>query len=134
MNKSKINLIFAFIYTVLPGVAWAQNLSSYTFGGLIIELIIVLNSLVPILIAFALIFFFWGLSKFILNADNQINIQKGKDYMLWGVLALFILFSFSAIINFMSGELDLGGDSGLIPFLRTDANYTSTDGRLVLPE
>lgn len=120
----KINLIFTFTYIFAPLLVVAQNepLGTHTFGSLIMEFILVLNLLVPILIGLAMIFFFWGLSKFILNADNQANIQKGKDYMLWGVLALFVLFSFDAIINLIASELGLGTPGGVIPTLNTTAN------------
>ena len=65
----------------------------------------VISVLIPILVAFAFIFFFWGLSKFILSSGNKDGVEKGRDYMLWGILALFILFSFRTIIGLVSNDL-----------------------------
>ena len=79
----------------------------------------IINLLIPILWALAFIVFFWGLSKFILNSGNKGELEKGKDYMIWGVLALFILLTFRVIITFVSGDLDLGGNANVIPTLPT---------------
>lgn len=80
---------------------------------------IMLRTINPILFSIAFIVFFWGLSKFILNSDNEEEIRKGKNYMVWGILVLFILISFRAIISFMTNELGLGSAS-VIPTIRTN--------------
>ena len=81
------------------------SLASSNFQGVVYYVLNLINLLIPILFAFALLFFFWGLSKFILSAGNQAENEKGKNYMLWGVLVLFILFSFRGIIGLVSNEL-----------------------------
>jgi len=77
------------------------------------ELVEILN---PILFVLAFAVFFWGLSKFILSSGNPTEVTKGKSYMFWGILALFILISLLAIIRLISGELGLGG-AGVYPLL-----------------
>lgn len=106
---------------LMPILAMAQTtpLRSQTFASIIYEIILFLDMVNPILIALAFILFFWGLSKFILSADNQAGIEKGRNYMLWGVLALFILLSFGSIASFISDELDLGGNYLNLPLLKT---------------
>ncbi|MBI4155776.1 MAG: hypothetical protein HY507_00910 [Candidatus Zambryskibacteria bacterium] len=79
-----------------------------TFGGVIAYILGIIDVLNPILFALAFLFFFWGLSKFILSSGNQADIQKGKNYMLWGILVLFILLTFRSIISIVSTELELG--------------------------
>ena len=75
---------------------------------MVIEYAISLISvLIPILVAFAFIFFFWGLSKFILNSGNKEGIGQGRDYMLWGILALFVLLSFRSIISWVAANFEL---------------------------
>lgn len=101
---------------LLPSLALAQSfdLAGSTIGGVlkyITQLISVLN---PILFSGAFIVFFWGLSKFILNSDSKDEIEKGKNYMIWGILVLFILVSFKAIINFIASDLDLGNANSII--------------------
>lgn len=68
----------------------------------------------PILFSLSFVVFFWGLSKFVLNSDSKEEIEKGKNYMVWAVLALFVLVSFRVIISFISSDLGLG-DSNITP-------------------
>ena len=52
--------------------------------------LILVNTLVPIAFTAALLFFFWGLAKFILNPDER---ESGRNLMIWGVIALFVIAS-----------------------------------------
>jgi len=103
---------------ILPMVVYGLefNLSASTFAGIITYVLSILNLLIPILVALALIFFFWGLSRFVISAGNESELKKGKNYMMWGILALFILFSYSAIISIFAKDLEIG-DTSSYPFL-----------------
>ena len=48
-------------------------------------------------IALAVVLFFWGIVKFI----AQDKKEEGKTMMVWGVIALFVMFSVWGIISFM---------------------------------
>jgi hypothetical protein len=77
-----------------------QNLGDY------VTLFLQLYGLaVPILTGLAFLLFFWGVAKFILSAGNQKELAVGRQYMIWGVIALFILITIWGIIQFMSNEL-----------------------------
>lgn len=90
------------------------DLANSDLGGVIRYLIEILALLNPILFSLAFVVFFWGLSKFILNSGNKDEIEKGKNYMMWGIIALFILVSFRVIISFVSDDLGLG-NATIIP-------------------
>ena len=81
------------------------NNSATTFYTLIQYILQLISIIGPILFSLAFIVFFWGLSKFILNSGNPAEIKKGKEYMMWGILALFIMISFKAIIALVSGDV-----------------------------
>lgn len=72
------------------------------------EVVSVLDIVLNILITVAFIAFFWGLAKFILSSGNEKAITEGKEFMMYGILALFILWTFKAIILFFSGQFDFG--------------------------
>ena len=113
-NKLQYSVyVLTFFYSVLPVIANAFSLVNRNFRGIVVEILGVVSILVPILFAVAFIVFFWGLSKFILSSDNKDDVEKGKNYMLWGILALFILVSFRAIIGLMSNELEFGSSAGV---------------------
>ncbi len=75
------------------------------FVGLIVGYI---SLLMPVVSGLALLAFFWGLAKFILNPGNEAAVKEGRNLMVWGTIALFIMVSIFGILRFMSGELGLG--------------------------
>lgn len=111
LNKAQYLALASAVIFSVPNVAFGVgfSLSRSNFGGVIGEVLGVIGILNPILIGLSVLAFFWGLAKFILNSGNKDGIATGRDYMLWGVLALFILFSVRTIIGLVSTDLDIGG-------------------------
>ena len=71
-----------------------------------------------IVAALALIAFFWGIAKYISSAGDPKKAQEGKSIMIYGVIALFVLFSVFGLITFLRLEFMVGGDASL-PIPRT---------------
>jgi hypothetical protein len=105
-----------------PSVSLAFSLAGSTFKTTVTYLVEILNILVPILIGCAFIVFFWGLSKFILNSSKPEKIKEGKEYMMWGILVLFILLTYKTIIGLVSSDLGFGsGIPDISNILETNA-------------
>ena len=69
---------------------------------------IINDSVIPFIFAVATVFFVWGAIKFfILNADEEAQRDQGRQFMIWGVVALFVVTSVWGIINFIRTELTL---------------------------
>ncbi len=131
MNKIKI----AVIALLLPATSYAWSLgvnTDSTFKSFIEELLGLIQLIIPILFMLAFIFFFWGLSKFILNSGSKDGVEKGKSYMLWGILALFILVTFRAIVGLIASDLGIG-QSDYIPLLPTGGANVTTQEEYQLP-
>ena len=79
---------------------------------------IVTDILIPLVFALALLFFFWGVAKYIWSAGDA--KEEGKQIMVWGVVALFVMSSIWGIIYFIGDELMPGQnyDSMPIPTLQ----------------
>jgi uncharacterized membrane protein HdeD (DUF308 family) len=79
---------------------------SYGTGSTITDIIYfminIINQAVVLVVALALLFFFWGIMKFILNADNDEERTKGKKVMVWGIIALFVMVSVWGLINILA--------------------------------
>lgn len=61
---------------------------------------LIIQPLIGLLFALALILFFWGVAQFILNSGgNEEGRTKGKQHMIWGILGMFIMISAYAIIG-----------------------------------
>ncbi|MEX2010198.1 MAG: hypothetical protein WD874_00105 [Parcubacteria group bacterium] len=68
-------------------------------GGLI-------DKALGIVIAIALLGFFWGLAKFIFRVGgDEKAVEDGRRIMKWGILALFVMVSIWGIIKFMDKAL-----------------------------
>jgi hypothetical protein len=93
--KNIKNIIIAFIgffpvltFAALDGVK-----------GLLYDFSDILSLLEPIIIGLAFLYFFWGVSQFILHAGDQKLRDDGKRKMLWGVIALFVMLSIIGILH-----------------------------------
>lgn len=64
-----------------------------------------LTSLLPVLVSVALLVFFWGLIKYIAKSDSSDGREAGKEIMLWGIIALFVMVSIWGIIAFMQAAI-----------------------------
>ena len=72
---------------------------------------------IPVVASLALFSFFLGLVKFIKSAGEG-EIKEGRDLMVWGTIALFVMFSIWGILRFAHNDADLGGASTFgLPFL-----------------
>ena len=98
--------ILLYTFALLPFVA-----SAFAFPdlrSLSVDVVEILGIVLNILISVAFIAFFWGVAKFILAAGNEKAITEGKQFMIYGIFALFALWTFKAIILFFSGQFDFG--------------------------
>ena len=90
-------ILFALLLSVFPVAASAVT-DVFAFELLIISLLGKLGYLFWIL---AIVAFFYGLVKFIGNADDATEREKGKNMMVWGMISLVVLFSMWAIVRFI---------------------------------
>jgi len=79
----------------------------------------VTNIVYPIIgfvFALALIYFLWGVVKFIWNWGNAADREAGQKHMLWGVIGMAIMLSAFGIMNFIFTSVVVNtGYSGKVP-------------------
>lgn len=85
----------------LPLMASAQAPSNLT--NLISFVGDSLNRLIPVVITLAVLFFFWGLAKYILGSGK--GHKAGKNIMIAGLTGLFVMVSIWGIIRLMQNTL-----------------------------
>lgn len=85
------------------------------FASLIRIFIKLISILIPIVGSLAFLSFIFGLVKFIAKAGEK-EIKDGKNLMIWGVVALFVMVSVWGLVRFLSGEFGFGHAIG-IPLL-----------------
>lgn len=71
---------------------------------------IVTDILIPLAFALCLLYFFWGLAKYIrMGAVSDKAAEEGKRIMIRGIVGIFVAFSIWGIIIFIQNELGIPG-------------------------
>lgn len=109
MKKVLTSALAAASLFALPLVAAAQTPSNLT--TLISFVGDTINRLIPVVIALAVLTFFWGLVGYIFKAGGK-GGAKSKDIMIAGILGLFVMVSIWGLIRLLQNTL---GVSGAVP-------------------
>ena len=60
---------------------------------------VILNPLITLLFALALVYFIYGLVQYLLSPDNEEVRKTSKSHMLWGIVGMFIMVSVFGIMT-----------------------------------
>lgn len=108
MKIKNIKYISYLTTTLYPAISYAafDGLKAYlsAFGGM-------LNQVIRILFGLSLVYFFWGVSQFILHAGEEKTRQEGKKKIMWGIIAIFVFVSIFGIIRFIGDTLGIRPDT-----------------------
>ena len=67
------------------------------------------SSIIPFIFALAVAMFIWGAVKFfIINADEEGKKEQGKQFMLWGIIALAVMISIWGLVNILGQTFGFG--------------------------
>ena len=94
-------------------MAFAQV--SGPLSGTLSQISAVVNFLIPLMLAMAVLVFFWGLVKYIANASDEAAKESGKTLMIWGMIALFVMVAFWGIIGYVQSSIGLSGSISAAP-------------------
>ena len=62
----------------------------------------------PLMVGIALITFFWGLVRYLFSAaGNEKSHEEGRNIMIWGTLALFVMVSVWGLVHFIQRSFGL---------------------------
>ncbi len=90
----------------------------------------IISALIPIVAALALLFFFWGLAKYILNAGDETAKTEGRNIMIWGIIALFVMFSVWGLVEVLQNTFSVGGSSApTLPEIPGGGGFTGNPHR-----
>src|SRR3989344_482763 len=66
------------------------------------------SSIIPFIFAIAVVMFVWGAVKFfIIDADEEAKREQGKQFMLWGIIALAVMVSIWGLVNILGETFDI---------------------------
>ncbi len=95
-----------------PLSVFAQDLSY--FNNAADSASTVIERLVVLCVAVALLVFLWGMVVFIARSDSDQERAAGRQKMVWGVIALFVIVSVWGIVALFQQITGVDGDVGPI--------------------
>jgi hypothetical protein len=104
-------IIFIGLAFLLPVVVSAQGGQFTDTFMLIVSTKLLVDRSIILVAAIALLVFFWGLVKYIRKAGEG-DVKEGRDLMVWGTIALFVMVSVWGLVRFIQGELLPGENFG----------------------
>ena len=67
----------------------------------------ILQPIVVLMFAVALVVFFWGIVQFISNSSSEDGRAQGKKNIFWGIVGMFIMIAVYGIIRLILGTFFL---------------------------
>ncbi len=95
--------------TIFAFASFFPLFASAEISDTIVQVSGIVEQLVSLLMALAILVFFWGIVKFIANMDDEDSRKGGKHLMIWGMIAIFVMVSFWSIIGYVQESLGLVG-------------------------
>ncbi len=115
LTRSYKYLLLACLPALVPLTTHAAFTCSPGIRNLLCKLTDIVSLATGILAALALLVFFWGLVKYIVKADDEKAKEQGKNIMIWGVIALFVMFSVFGIVKFLQTSLGINAGNNTAP-------------------
>ena len=65
----------------------------------------ILQPIIVFLFALAVVYFLFGLFKFIRNQDNEKEMEGGKQQMVWGIVGIAIMVGVYGILHLIQASV-----------------------------
>jgi hypothetical protein len=79
---------------------------------------IIVSALIPLIFVLAFFFFLIGILRFMNAGDNSARKEAAKNYIVWGMIGLFVMVGVWGIIKILGRTL--GMDQPTVPLLQTE--------------
>ncbi len=114
------------LFLVFPGVSFAQNScdSLSDIGSLFAcfqEL--VAGFIFYVLFTLATFFFIWGIVLYLKDYDSEDKRKESAKFIIWGLVALFVLSSISPLVQVIRNTFNLPGGGGTTQQQGGSGNY-----------
>ena len=98
---------------IAPVVIFAQS----TIEGLLGTVNDVLAIVIPLLITIALIYFLWGVAKYVMSQGDESAQTEARGMIIHGIIALFVIISVWAFVGVLNSTFNVqaGGGPGGVP-------------------
>lgn len=73
------------------------------------------SSVIPLIIALAVVMFIWGVVQYVINNEEEAKKEKGKQFMIWGIIGLTVMVSIWGLVRILGSTF---GIENAIPQLK----------------
>jgi hypothetical protein len=70
-------------------------------------------SVVPLIFSLALVYFIYGVMQYVLNDADESKKAKGKQFMVWGIVALTVMVTVWGLVNLLGNTF--GVNTRIVP-------------------
>ncbi len=123
---------------ITPGTTFSQTSNNYTqvsnicatnykslseplLGDLINYVTCTISkSIVPLLFTLATLLFVWGVVQYVINADSEEKRTKGRDFMIWGIVALAVMAGMWGLVNIFGTTFNIGNGTQYVPQVKSN--------------
>ena len=74
-----------------------------------------INLAIPVVIALAVLYFFWGLAQYVLYSGDEGKKEEGRNIMIYGIIALFVMVSVWGLIGILQRTFGVQDQPPIIP-------------------
>lgn len=122
--KKKLIMLAGLVLSSAPFVALAQVDfsgassdscqigSSGTLFGLLCRIGQFINSVVPVLIALAVLVFVWGVVMYVISSDEEAK-KKGRDRIIFGIIGLAVIIGLWGLVNLLRNTFGLSNTTNV---------------------
>ena len=86
-----------------------------TVNGLITTFKGILGAIIPFFMILATVIFLWGVIQYITAGGEEEKIKSGRTYMLWGIIALFVMIAVWGLVNIVASTTGIGTNNTIPP-------------------
>lgn len=118
-------LLVAFVL-VVPMMALAQPIDPGSDGSLdpsgcenfgtlfyiLCRAAVLLNTIIPVLIVIAVVWFIWGVIQYVIGGDEEAK-KKGRDKMIYGLIGLLVIVSIWGLVNILKTTFGIYDDQNI---------------------
>ena len=81
-----------------------------------------MNSIVPILIALAVVYFVWGVVSFVIASDEEAK-TTGRNRIIFGIIGLAVIIGMWGLVNVLRNTFGLNNTTNItLPTIPTNIN------------
>jgi hypothetical protein len=105
--KKKLISLAGFAAALLPAIAFAQIQNNCGTPGdlnyVICRIAVLINTIIPVLIALAVVYFIWGVISYIFAKEEEAK-KEGRARIIYGLIGLLVIVSIWGLVSILKSS------------------------------